>query len=453
MSCYMLAKYVRIWTMDKQEEIKEKIHKLLKEYDNLQKSKQTFIPGKTMIQYAGAVYKAEELQAMVDVLLKGWFGLGKQGELLEKELAAYLGAKHAFLVNSGSSADLLMIASLMSYQFSQHLNPGDEVITPACTFPAVVASLVHHRLKPVFVDVDLATLNPKAEDIAKAVTKKTKAIFIVHALGNPNDMDGIVKIAKDNNLFLIEDNCDSLGSTYNGKKTGTFGIISAESFYPAHHMTTAGEGGAVFLNDLRLLRIAQSIREWGRSCWCGASGGGQNGVCGVRFKYKIDDIPYDHKYIFSHIGYNLKPVEVQAAMGRVQLKRLDGFIKKRKENFNLYSKYFKDYENFFILPKAEPKSDPSWFAYPLTIQKDAPFDRFAITQFLEEHKIQTRPIFAGNILRQPGYKDIEHRKVGNLKNSNIAFTNTFFIGVYPGISSVQIDYITSIFDKFFSKYE
>lgn len=437
--------------MNKEERIKKKIHKLLLEHITEQKKNQKFIPGETLIQYAGAVYDHEELDSMVDVMLKGWFGLGEQGELLERELSTYLGAKHAFLVNSGSSADLLMVATLMSYQFSGHLNPGDEVITPACTFPAVVASLVHHRLKPVFVDVDLATLNPKAEDIERAVTKKTKAIFVVHALGNPNDMNGITRISKDHNLLLIEDNCDSLGSTYNGKKTGTFGIMSAESFYPAHHMTTAGEGGAVFLNDLRLLRIAQSIREWGRACWCGASGGGQNGTCGVRFKYKIDDIPYDHKYIFSHIGYNLKPVEMQAAMGRAQLKRLDGFIKKRKENFFLYNKYFKDYENFFILPKAEPNSDPSWFAYPLTIRKDAPFDRFAITQFLERYKIQTRPIFAGNILRQPGYKNIEHRKVGSLKNSDIAFTNTFFIGVYPGISSVQIDYITSVFDKFFDQ--
>lgn len=433
--------------------IKEKIHNLIQKYNKEIIAEDIFIPGKTLIRYAGAVYDHHDLNAMVDVMLKGWFGLGEQGEQFEKELADYLGAKHAFLVNSGSSADLIAVSALMSYQFGGHLNPGDEVITPACTFPAVVAALVHKGLVPVFVDVDLDTLNPRVEDIKSAITKKTKMIFLVHTLGNPNDMDGIMEIAKKNNLIVLEDNCDALGSTYNGRKTGTFGILSAESFYPAHHITTAGEGGAVFINDLRFKRIVSSLREWGRACWCGASGGGKNGVCGVRFNYKIDDIPYDHKYIFSHIGYNVKPVEVQAAMGRIQLKKVSKFIKIRKKNFASYTSFFKDYENFFILPKAMPKSDPSWFAYPLTIRKDAPFDRFAITNYLEEHLIQTRPIFAGNILRQPGYKNIKHKMIGNLKNSDFTFTNTFFVGLYPGINKEMINYITSIFKKFFAKYE
>ncbi len=433
--------------------LKEKINALVKEYDVVLKKQEKFVPGKSLIQYAGAVYDHEELNSMVDVMLKGWFGLGYQGELLEKELAEFLGAKHAFLVNSGSSADLLAVSALMSYQFTNHLNPGDEVITPACTFPAVVASLVHKGLKPVFVDVELDTLNPRAEDIEKAITKKTKMIFLVHTLGNPNDMDSIMNIAKKYNLLVLEDNCDALGSTYNGRKTGTFGILSTESFYPAHHMTTAGEGGAVFLNDLRLKRIVSSLREWGRACWCGASGGGKNGVCGERFKYNIDGIPYDHKYIFSHIGYNIKPVELQAAMGRAQIKKLPKFIKIRKRNFNLYSAFLKKYEKYFILPKPMPKSDPSWFAYPLTIRQGAPFDRLTITNFLEEHMIQTRPIFAGNILRQPGYRNIIHSKVGDLANSDMTFTNTFFIGLYPAITDKHIDYITSIFYKFLKKYE
>lgn len=433
-------------------QLRKQIYQLLKRYNTISSEENIFVPGKTLIRYAGAVYDEEELAAMTDVMLNGWFGLGKQGELLEKEIAEYIGAKCAYLVNSGSSADLLAIASLMSYQYTNHLNPGDEVITPACTFPSVVAALVHHRLKPVFVDIDLDTLNPNPEDIAKAVTDKTRMIFLVHALGNPNDMDAMVKIAQDNNLLLVEDNCDALGSTYNGKKTGTFGILSAESFYPAHHMTTAGEGGAVFINDLRLKRIVQSLRDWGRECWCGASGGGRNGVCGARFKYTINGFPYDHKYIFSHIGYNLKPVEIQAAMGRVQLKKLDKFIEIRKENFAAYEKYFKRYEKYFILPKATPKSDPSWFAYPLTIRRDVPFDRFTLTQYLEHHMIQTRPIFAGNILRQPGYSNIDHGRVGDLINSDLAFTNTFFIGVYPGISSKHIEYITSVFEEFFKRH-
>jgi len=437
---------------DTETALREKIHSLIKTYYKKLRAKDVFIPGKTLIQYAGAVYDDGDLNAMVDVMLKGWFGLGEQGELLEKELAEYMGAKHAFLVNSGSSADLIAVSALMSYQFTGHLKPGDEVITPACTFPAVVAALVHKGLVPVFVDIDLDTLNPRAEDIEKAITKKTKMIFLVHTLGNPNDMDSIMQIASKHKLLVLEDNCDALGSTYDGKKTGTFGILSAESFYPAHHMTTAGEGGAVFINDLRLKRIISSLREWGRACWCGAAGGGENGVCGVRFKYKIDDIPYDHKYIFSHIGYNVKPVEIQAAMGRVQLTKVPQFTEARKRNFAAYTHFFKDYEDLFVLPRAMPKSDPSWFAFPLTIRKDTPFDRFTLTRFLEERMIQTRPIFAGNILRQPGYKNIKHRKAGNLTNSDITFTNTFFIGVYPAITSKHVDYITSTFKEFFKKY-
>lgn len=437
---------------NKKNQLRKKIHSLLREYFLITSVEKEFMPGKTLIQYAGPVYDQEELKAMVDVMLKGWFGLSKQGELLEKELAEYLGAKHALLVNSGSSASLLVIASLMSPQFSQRLNSGDEVITPACTFPTLVSSLVHKQLKPVFVDVDLETLNPKPEEIEKAISKKTKMIFLVHTLGNPNDMAPIMKIAKDNDLFVVEDNCDALGSTYESKKTGTFGIMATESFYPAHHMTTAGEGGAVLLNDLRLKRIVSSIRDWGKACWCGASGGGPNGACGRRFKFKIGDIPYDHKYIFSHLGYNLKPVEIQAAMGRIQLRKLDTFVKIRKRNFSLYNKFFKNYEKYFILPKAMPKSDPSWFAYPLTVRKAAPFDRFQITRYLEQHLIQTRPLFAGNILRQPGYKNINHRTVGDLVNSEMILRNTFFVGLYSGISKEQIAYIVSVFKDFLKKY-
>lgn len=445
------ARYLPMKTSSKHT-LEKRIKEDIKKYVLLLEKEKTFIPGKSLVRYAGAVYDEKELHAMLDVMLTGWFGLGTQGELLEAELAAYMGSKQTYLVNSGSSADLLAVSSLMSYQFAKRLSPGDEVITPACTFPAVVAALVHNRLKPVFVDVDLETLNPKPEDIEKAITKKTKMIFLVHTLGNPNEMEPIMEIAKKHDLLVLEDNCDALGSTYKGKKTGSFGILSAESFYPAHHMTTAGEGGAVFINDLRLKRIVSSLREWGRACWCGASGGGPNGLCGVRFNYKIDNIPYDHKYIFSHIGYNLKPVELQAAMGRMQLKKLPKFIAARKANFATYQTFFKKYEHYFILPKATEHSDPSWFAYPLTVREKAPFNRFKLIQFLEEHLIQTRPIFAGNILRQPGYKDIDHRVVGDLRNSNLTFTNTFFIGLYPGITQKHIDYITSMFEKFFKKH-
>lgn len=432
-------------------QIRKKIHSLIVDYYSELKKEQTFIPGKSLVRYAGAVYDERELQAMMDVMLRGWFGLGEQGELFEKEIAEFLGAKKAYLVNSGSSADLVAVSALMSYQFSDRLNPGDEVVTPACTFPTVISALVHKQLRPVFVDVDPETLNPKASDIENAITKKTRLIFLVHTLGNPNEMEDIMKIAREHKLMILEDNCDALGSVYDGKKTGTFGILATESFYPAHHMTTAGEGGAVFLNDLRLLRIVSSIREWGRACWCGAAGGGTYGECGVRFKFKIDGIPYDHKYIFSHIGYNVKPVEIQAAMGRMQIKKLAKFIAKRKKNFSTLEKFFKKYEKFFILPKATVNSDPSWFAYPLTIRDDAPFDRLSITTYLEDRMIQTRPLFAGNILKQPAFKNIDHKVFGKLSNSDRIFQNTFFIGVYPGITDKHIDYISSTFEKFFEK--
>jgi len=432
--------------------IQEQIHRLLRDHMLLVNNEKKFIPGVTPIQYAGAVYDHRELQAMTDVLLKGWFGLGSEGENLERELASYVGVKKAYLTNSGSSADLLALSSLMSYQFQDRLMPGDEVITPACTFPTVISAIIHCQLKLVFIDIEPETLNPYAESIEKAITKKTKLIFLVHTLGNPNDMDAIMAIAQKHHLHVIEDNCDALGSTYNGKKTGSFGILSAESFYPAHHMTTAGEGGAVFLNDMRLFRIVSSIREWGRACWCGASGGGVDGVCGARFKYNIDGVPYDHKYIFSHIGYNIKPVEIQAAMGRVQLQKVPEFIDIRKRNFLLFYDYFRKYEKFFILPKAMPKSDPSWFAFPLSIREDAPFDRFTITRYLEDGLIQTRPLFAGNILRQPAFKHINHRIVGSLKNSDAVFFRSFFIGIYPGITLQHASYIISVFEKFFQKY-
>lgn len=432
-----------------EKQIKSQIHKLVAEHYKL--SRRPFRPGKDTVQYAGAVYDEEDLNAMVDTMLKGWFGLGVQGETLEKELEEYLGAKKVYLTNSGSSSDLLAVSSLMSPQFAGHLNPGDEAITPICTFPTAVSSLIHNRLKPVFVDVDPETLNPRVEDIERAISKKTRLILLVHTLGNPNEMDKIMRLAKKHNLYVIEDNCDALGSTYKGKKTGTFGIFGTESFYPAHHMTTAGEGGAVILNDLRFLRITQGLREWGRACWCGASGGGIDGVCGTRFKYKIDGEPYDHKYIFNAVGYNLKPVEIQAAMGRIQLKKVDKFIKKRKENFAKFSSIFKEYEQYFILPKATPNSDPSWFAFPLTIRDDAPFDRFELTLYLEKHLVQTRPLFTGNIVKQPGYKNVPHRIVGKPINANRIHSNTFFIGVYPGIGDAQITYVHEMFKKFLKK--
>ena len=431
--------------------IRDKISELIHEY--FDKQEEEFIPGKTLVRYAGSVYDGNEIIAMVNSLLGGWFGLGKEGEAFEKEFAEFVGAKHSLLTNSGSSANLLAITSLTSWKFPDRLKEGDEVIVAASGFPSTINPIIQNRLTPVFIDVDKETYNLRPEDLEKALSKKTRLIVVCHNLGNPNEMDTIMDFANKHNLFVFEDNCDALGSTYDGKKTGSFGILASESFYPAHHITTGGEGGAVIINnDFRLYRIVQSFRDWGRSCWCGASGGPQDGVCGYRFQFKVDGFPYDHKYIFDHIGYNLKPVEAQAAMGRVQLKKLPAFIAARKKNFKTYANFFKKYEKFFILPKALPKSDPCWFAFLLTIKDDAPFDRFTITNFLEEHNIQTRPSFSGNILRQPAYKNITYKKVGSLENSDRIFEKTFFIGVYPGLTKKHLEYVMSVFDTFLSKY-
>jgi len=426
--------------------IRDRIHSLIKKH--FIASQKPFQPGIDTVQYAGAVYDEDDLNAMVDTMLAGWFGLGSQGELLERKLEKYFNAKKVLLTNSGSSADLLAIASLMSPQLKNPVCEGDEVITPICTFPTTISALVHNRLKPIFVDVDIKTLNPTPESIERAITKKTRIIYLVHALGNPCDMTPIMKLAKRHKLYVVEDNSDAMGSTYKKRKTGTWGVFATESFYPAHHITTAGEGGAVILNEMKFLRITQGLREWGRACWCGASGGGLHGACGKRFNFKIDGVPYDHKYIFNQIGYNLKPVEIQAAMGRVQMKKLRKFIIARKKNFSIYKRFFSHYQDYFILPQATPKSDPSWFAFPLTIRPDAPFSRFDLTYFFEMHKIQTRPLFTGNITKQPGFKNINHRVVGDTSNADLIHTNTFFIGVYPGLTNAHTNYVCEMFEKF-----
>ncbi|NCN58306.1 lipopolysaccharide biosynthesis protein RfbH [Candidatus Roizmanbacteria bacterium CG22_combo_CG10-13_8_21_14_all_38_20] len=434
----------------KQKKIQQQITDLLHSYYS--EKPQKFVPGETPILYAQAIYDDKEVSEMLDSVLSGWLGLSKKGALFEQQLADYVGVKHSLLTNSGSSANLLAVSALSSWQLPNHLQPGDEAIVAACSFPTTVNPLIQNQLVPVFVDVNPETHNLNADHLDKALSNKTRLIMICHNFGNPNEMDKVMAFAKKHKLFVIEDNCDALGSTYDGKKTGSFGQLATESFYPAHHMTLAGEGGAILINENRLLRIVQSLRDWGRACWCGASGGPPNGVCNARFKFKIDGMPYDHKYIFNHIGYNLKPTEMQAAMGLQQIKRLPEFVEKRKNNFKIYHKFFSKYQDFFILPKALPKSDPSWFSYLLTVKEDAPFDRFEITNFLEEHKIQTRPSFSGNILRQPAYKRIEHRVVGTLEHSDKIFQHTFFIGIHPGLTEEHLNYVMDTFDKFLAKY-
>ncbi|MFC1646669.1 lipopolysaccharide biosynthesis protein RfbH [Patescibacteria group bacterium] len=431
----------------KDDKYRKKIAKNIKEVFDIKEQNKKFVPGKTWIQYAGSVFNHKEVIASVNVLLDGWFGLGKEADKLEKNLAKFINAKGCILTNSGSSSNLLAISSLMSDLLPEHLNPGDEIITAACGFPTTVNPIILNNLIPVFLDINSETYNIEYKDLEKAITSKTKAVFIAHTLGNPNQMDKVVDFCKMNNLFLIEDNCDAFGSEYDGVKTGSFGSLSTQSFYPPHHLTM-GEGGAVYYSDMRFERITRSLRDWGRSCWCRGDEKRVNGSCGVRFKFSLDDKPYDHKYIFNQIGYNLKPIEPQAAMGVVQLTRMNKFMKIRKDNFNRMFDHSKRWEKYFILPKKLPKANPCWFSFPLTIRDGMNFNRHDLTVFLEKRMIQTRPLFAGNITKQPAYKNIKCRKIGSLKNADRVLHNTFFTGIYPGIGSKEIDYIAESIDDY-----
>lgn len=437
--------------MNQEEKLRQEISKRIEKIFQLRKeNKPKFVPGKTWVQYAGSVMDDKEINASVSSLIDGWFGLGKKAEELETRLAEFIGAKGSYLANSGSSANLLAVASLMSYSFEGHLKRDDEVITPACCYPTTVNPLVVYGLIPVFVDVNPETLTVEIEDLQKALSKKTKALMLGHALGNPNEMDKIVDFCKKNNLFLIEDNCDALGSEYDGKKTGSFGVFSTQSFYPPHHMTM-GEGGAISYNDSAFEKITRSLRDWGRACWCRGDEKRTLGACQARFNWVVDGRKYDHKYIFSQIGFNLKPIEPQAAMGVEQIKRMPDFIKKRRENFNRLNQYAKKWEEYFILPKALPKANPCWFAYPLTIRDERKFTRNALVTFLEERMIQTRPLFAGNITKQPAYEKVKYRKVGSLKNSDRILHNAFFLGIYPGLGNEEIDFMTESINDFLKK--
>lgn len=431
----------------KEVKLRKKVEDSIAKIFAQRKQQKTFIPGKSWVQYAGGVFDDKEINAAVETLIDGWFGLGKNGEMVEKKLADFVGTKGSILTNSGSSANLLTIASIMSPMFSGHLKPGDEVIVAACGFPTTINPLVIYGLKPVFLDVNSETYNIEYKDLVNAVSKKTKAIFIAHTLGNPNEMDKITSFCKKNNLILLEDNCDALGSEYDGKRTGSFGLLSTQSFYPPHHMTM-GEGGLIYYNDIRFDRITRSLRDWGRSCWCRGDDKTMLGACGVRFNYRVDGKPYDHKYMFSQIGYNLKPIEAQAAMGVEQIKRLPYFIKKRASNFARMYQHAKKWEKYFILPKSLPKSKPCWFSFVLTIRDGVKFTRHDITMFLEEKRIQTRPLFGGNMTKQPAYMNIEFRKFGSLKNSDRILHNAFFLGIYPGLGNREIDYIAENVDDF-----
>ncbi|HNR26431.1 MAG TPA: lipopolysaccharide biosynthesis protein RfbH [Methanobacteriaceae archaeon] len=399
-----------------EEQIRRDIHKKVAEIYELRKSKETFNPGQDSVNYAGRVYDEKEMISLVDSALDFWLTAGRYADSLEKELANFLGVKHCLLTNSGSSANLLAISALTSPKLGdRRLKPGDEVITTACGFPTTLNPIIQNQLKPVFVDVELGNYNINADLIEGALSKKTKAICIPHTLGNPFNIEKISEISKKHDLWFIEDNCDALGSKFKNRYTGSFGDLSTLSFYPAHHITM-GEGGAVLTNDPLLKEIVASFRDWGRDCWCDP---GHDDTCGRRFNWQLGSLPYgyDHKYIYSHIGYNLKVTDMQAAVGLRQLEKLPKFIQDRIKNFEILKDLFLEHENYLILPQVEKGAEPSWFGFPILVREDAPFNRDDIVNFLENNKIATRMLFGGNLIRQPAYEDVNFRVAGSLENT------------------------------------
>lgn len=406
-----------------------------------------FCPGKSIIPFAGRVFDSSEIVNLVDAALDTWLTTGRYAEEFEYQFSEFFGLSSCSLVNSGSSANLIALTALTSPKLeARRLEPGDEVITVAAGFPTTVNPIVQNNLVPVFVDVELGTYNICTKNLEEAITERTKAIMLAHTLGNPFDLGKIMQLVNKYDLFLIEDCCDALGSTYHGKMVGTFGDFATSSFYPAHHITM-GEGGAVLTNSTEYERLVRSFRDWGRDCYCDP---GASNTCGRRFEQQHGELPYgyDHKYVYSHIGYNLKLTDLQAAVGVAQLKKLPVFIEKRKHNFTRLKEGLNNYSEFLILPEATRSSDPSWFAFPITVKEDAPFTRNDIVAHLESNKIMTRMLFGGNLTRQPAYKDVKYRVFGELTNTDIVMNRNFFIGVYPGITDEMIDYILDVFDKF-----
>lgn len=433
----------------KHEEIRSKILGLVQDYYKEKFSEKPFIKGESTVRYAGRVFDEKELINLIDSSLDFWLTAGPHAEAFENEMADFMGVEDAILVNSGSSANLVAISVLTSSKLlDRQIKPGDEVITVASGFPTTLAPIVQNKLLPVFVDVSLGSYNAIPEMVEEAISSKTKAIFLAHTLGNPFNLHHISGLAKKHKIWLIEDNCDALGSTYCGKLTGTFGDLSTISFYPAHHITM-GEGGCVVTNNEDLARIARSFRDWGRDCYCSS---GEDNTCGLRFSQQFGDLPagYDHKFVYSHIGYNLKVTDMQAAIGREQLRKLPDFVTKRKENFRLLYSGLERFSDKLILPYATESSDPSWFGFLITVKENQDFTRTELVQFLNNNKIHTRNLFAGNLLRQPAFTNIERRIVGDLTNTDLIMNNTFFIGVYPGLGKPEIDYVVEKFNDFFS---
>jgi CDP-6-deoxy-D-xylo-4-hexulose-3-dehydrase len=431
-------------------QLRAEILQLVAEYYKEAFAPVPFQPGVTPVPVSGRVFDDAEIKHLVEAALDFWLTTGRFAAQFEREFARFFGLRHAMLVNSGSSANLLALSCLTSPKLGDRaLRPGDEVITVAAGFPTTVNPIFQNQLVPVFVDVHIPTYNVDVDQLEAALSDRTRAIMLAHTLGNPFDVQRVVDFARRHQLWLIEDCCDAVGATYQGKKVGTFGDLATVSFYPAHHITM-GEGGCVLTDNSKLKTLVESFRDWGRDCWCEP---GKDNTCGKRFGWQLGELPegYDHKYTYSHIGYNLKATDMQAAIGVAQLAKLPAFIEARRRNFQVLWQGLSDLAEFFILPQATPGSDPSWFGFPITVADDAPFTRNDLVQFLEQRKIGTRLLFGGNLIRQPAYSDKKYRVVDNLINTDKALHDTFWIGVYPGLTKQMLDFIISSIHDFIKR--
>ena len=424
---------------DRKQALRQQIAGLVDEYAAIQYAPKNFEPGKSVVPPSGKLLDAKELKLMVEASLDGWLTTGRFNDEFEKRLAKFIGVRSVLTVNSGSSANLVAFATLTSHKLGDRaIKPGDEVIGVAAGFPTTVNPILQFGAIPVFVDIELGTYNIDPNLVEAAIGPKTKAIMLAHTLGNPFNLDVITGLCKKHNLWLIEDCCDALGTTYNAQNVGTFGDVGTLSFYPAHHITM-GEGGAVFTNNPRLKQIAESFRDWGRDCFCPP---GQDNTCGTRFCWKLGELPegYDHKYTYSHLGYNLKISDMQAACGLAQLDKAPSFIEKRQANFNHLKERLSGCEKYLLLPEATPNSVPSWFGFPITLKDNAPISRVDLTKHLDEHKIGSRLLFAGNLTRQPYMIGRDFRVSGELKNTDIVMNQTFWIGVQPSLTEEMLDF-------------
>ncbi len=429
-------------------ELRKQILELAEQYHHLVHDPKPFDAASSAVPASGKVMSAADMRNLVDASLDMWLTAGRFSEKFEEGFAAFFGRKHALLVNSGSSANLLAFSALTSPLLKDRgIRKGDEVIAVAAGFPTTVNPIIQNGAVPVFLDVHIPTYNVDASQLEAALSPRTRAVMLAHTLGNPFDLAAVKAFCEKHNLWLVEDCCDALGATYQGKPVGTFGSIATCSFYPAHHITM-GEGGAVLTDRALLRRILESMRDWGRDCWCAP---GKENTCNKRFDWLLGELPYgyDHKYTYSHIGYNLKVSDMQAAVGLSQLDKAPGFIAARRRNFGLLKAALADLEDVLILPEATPGSDPSWFGFPIAVRPGGPVTRDQVTRFLDQHRIGTRLLFGGNLLRQPAYAGIEHRTIGDLPNSDFVMNNVFWIGVWPGLTEAHLDYVTTTLRRAF----